>query len=105
MAYPLFAYHNVYVRDWGGGSNVKRLQLVPLVLTVHTQHRGSINRKHWESVSVSFLARLLTLDKHTKGLDSFFQKLNIHSNFLFLSVYQNNILPRKVYFPQWYQCS
>jgi hypothetical protein len=45
---------------------------------------GSVNGKHPESVS-------LFLHKHKKGADSFFQKLNIHSDFSLPSVYQNNI--------------
>ena len=78
------------------------LNLRPLgreMLTLVTQYGGSIDGKYLKSVSVSFLERLLTLHKHKKGVDSFFQKLSMHSTISFFSVYQNNILPRSACFP------
>lgn len=73
--------------------------LGPVLLNLVTQPGGSVNGKYPESVSVSFSERLLILHKHKKGVDSFFQKLNIHSAFSCLSVYQNNILLRTACFP------
>jgi hypothetical protein len=52
-----------------------------------------------KSVSLSFSERFLILHKHKERVDLVFQKMNIHSKFPLLPVYQNNILQRTASFP------